>query len=82
MGGAGFDGGQAGGASDPPLFISGPSTATSSDRVGGQAPAIQSKLDELLKVNHDAGNAVTRIDDKEPEEIEQFREEQRRGIEG
>ncbi len=44
--------------------------------------ALHAKLDELLKVNHEAGNTVTRIDDKEPEEIEAFREEHRRGIEG
>lgn len=44
--------------------------------------ALQAKLDEVLKAHDEAGNAVTRIDDKEPEEIEDFRDEQRRGIEG
>jgi low affinity Fe/Cu permease len=42
--------------------------------------AIQAKLDELLKANHDAENEITRVDEKEPEEIEDFREGQRRGI--
>jgi low affinity Fe/Cu permease len=42
--------------------------------------ALQAKLDELLKVNHDAGDPLTRIDDKEPEEIEEFREGQRRDM--
>ncbi len=44
--------------------------------------ALQAKIDELLKAQHEARNSVTRVDDKEPEEIEKFREEQRRGIEG
>lgn len=44
--------------------------------------ALQAKIDELLKVQHDARNEITRVDDKEPEEIEAFREAQRRGIEG
>jgi low affinity Fe/Cu permease len=44
--------------------------------------ALQAKIDELLKLHHDADNKITRVDDKEPEEIEEFREEQRKGIEG
>src|ERR1700712_1832152 len=36
--------------------------------------AIHAKLDELLKVNNAASNGITRIDDKEPEEIEEIRE--------
>ena len=43
--------------------------------------ALQAKIDELLKIHKDASNEVARIDDKEPEEIESFRSEQRRGIE-
>ena len=42
--------------------------------------ALQAKIDELLKLHKDADNALTRIDDKEPEEIEKFREGQREGI--
>ena len=41
---------------------------------------IHAKLDELLKANHDAADDIARVDDKEPEEIEDFREGQRRGI--
>jgi len=44
--------------------------------------ALQAKLDELLKVNEDAGNEIIRIDDKEPEEIETFRDEQRSETDG
>jgi low affinity Fe/Cu permease len=44
--------------------------------------AIQAKLDELLKANHEARDEITRVDDKEPEEIEEFREEQRGGSTG
>jgi low affinity Fe/Cu permease len=41
---------------------------------------IHAKLDELLKANRDAENEITRMDEKEPEEIEEFREGRRRGI--
>ncbi len=36
--------------------------------------ALQAKLDELLRVNHGARHELTRLDEKEPEEIEQDRE--------
>jgi low affinity Fe/Cu permease len=39
--------------------------------------ALQAKIDELLKLHHEADNSLTRIDDKEPEDIEKFRDEQR-----
>jgi low affinity Fe/Cu permease len=39
--------------------------------------ALHAKLDELLKVHHRARNEVARVDDREPEEIEQFREHQK-----
>jgi low affinity Fe/Cu permease len=35
--------------------------------------ALQAKLDELLRVNHDARNEPTKVDQKEPEEIEKQR---------
>jgi low affinity Fe/Cu permease len=35
--------------------------------------AIHAKLDELLRVNGDARNQLTALDDKEPEQIEAFR---------
>ena len=41
--------------------------------------AIQAKLDELLRVNGDARTELTRIDDEEPEHIEQRRAYDRRG---
>ena len=44
--------------------------------------ALQAKLDELLKANKDAGNEVTRIDDREPEEIETFRAQRRNETDG
>ena len=40
--------------------------------------AIQAKLDELLHANARARNELTRIDDAEPEDIEQHRERARR----
>lgn len=40
--------------------------------------AIQAKLDELLRVNVDARNELTEIDDEEPERIEERRAEERR----
>jgi low affinity Fe/Cu permease len=43
--------------------------------------ALQAKIDELLKLHHEADSGLTRVDDKEPEEIEEFRKEQRRGLE-
>ena len=39
--------------------------------------AIHAKLDELLRVNGDACNKLTTLDDKEPEQIEAFRDEVR-----
>ena len=35
--------------------------------------AIHAKLDELLRVNGDARNLLTTLDDKEPEQVEAFR---------
>jgi low affinity Fe/Cu permease len=40
--------------------------------------AIHAKLDELLHIHGEARNALTRMDEREPEEIERFRSEQRR----
>jgi low affinity Fe/Cu permease len=39
--------------------------------------AIQAKLDELLRANRNARNELTRIDDEEPERIEQYRAQER-----
>jgi low affinity Fe/Cu permease len=36
--------------------------------------AIQAKLDELLRVEDRARNELTKIDEREPEEIERHRE--------
>ena len=36
--------------------------------------AIHAKLDELLRVNDDARSQLTTLDDKEPEQVEAFRE--------
>jgi low affinity Fe/Cu permease len=41
--------------------------------------AVHTKLDELLHVHGKASNALTRLDDKEPEEIERHREQARTG---
>ena len=41
--------------------------------------AIHAKLDEVLHALGDARNELTRIDEKEPEEIERRREHMRRG---
>ena len=41
--------------------------------------ALHAKLDELLHVHGKASNALTRLDDKEPEEIERHREQARTG---
>jgi len=41
--------------------------------------AIHAKLDELLHVHGEARNALTRLDDEEPEEIEHHREQARTG---
>jgi low affinity Fe/Cu permease len=43
--------------------------------------AIHAKLDELLSADTRARSEVARVDDKEPEEIERFRERER-GAEG
>jgi len=40
--------------------------------------AVQAKLDELLHAEHHARNQLTRIDEREPEEIEQMRAHERR----
>ena len=40
--------------------------------------AIQAKLDELLHAQGQARNAMTRIDDREPEDIERHREQARK----
>lgn len=40
--------------------------------------AIQAKLDELLRVQGDARNELTHLDEKEAEEIEEHREKERR----
>jgi low affinity Fe/Cu permease len=39
--------------------------------------AIHAKLDELLRVNDDAQSRLTKLDDKEPEQVEAFRSEAR-----
>jgi low affinity Fe/Cu permease len=39
--------------------------------------AIQAKLDELLHAQRNADNSLTRIDEKEPEDIERHRTEAR-----
>ena len=39
--------------------------------------AIHGKLDELLRVHGDARNRLTTLDDKEPEQVEAFRDEAR-----
>jgi low affinity Fe/Cu permease len=39
--------------------------------------AIHAKLDELLRVHGDARNRLTTLDDKEPEQVEAFRDEAR-----
>jgi len=39
--------------------------------------ALQGKLDELLHAEHRASNQTTQLDQKEPEEIESFREQHR-----
>jgi low affinity Fe/Cu permease len=41
--------------------------------------AIHAKLDELLHIHGEARNALTRMDEREPEDIERFRSQQRRG---
>ena len=41
--------------------------------------ALQAKLDELLHAHSQANNALTKIDDKEPEEIVRHRTEARAG---
>ena len=35
--------------------------------------AIHAKLDELLRANGEARNQLTRLDDEEPEQVEEFR---------
>jgi low affinity Fe/Cu permease len=41
--------------------------------------AIHAKLDELLRVNGGARNGLTRLDDKEPEQVEAHRDRARAG---
>lgn len=43
--------------------------------------AIHAKLDELLHAQGDAQNSLTHLDEREPEEIEQYREEARKNDE-
>ena len=40
--------------------------------------AIEAKLDELLRVHGDARNELMALDDREPEEIEEHRQRERR----
>ena len=40
--------------------------------------AIEAKLDELLRVHGDARNELMELDDREPEEIEEHRQRERR----
>jgi low affinity Fe/Cu permease len=40
--------------------------------------AIHAKLDELLRANSEARNQLTGLDDKEPEQVEEFRDKVRR----
>jgi low affinity Fe/Cu permease len=42
--------------------------------------AIHAKLDEMLHVMGDARNELTRVDEQEPEEIEERRSRMRRGV--
>ena len=39
--------------------------------------AIHAKLDELLGVNGDAQNQLAKLDDREPEQVEEFRDRAR-----
>lgn len=39
--------------------------------------AIHAKLDELLRVNGDARNQLVTLDEKEPEQVEEFRDKTR-----
>lgn len=41
--------------------------------------AIHAKLDELLRAQKDARSSVARIDERQPEEIERFREREGKG---
>lgn len=41
--------------------------------------AIHAKLDELLRAQKDARSSVAQIDKQQPEEIERFRERERKG---
>jgi low affinity Fe/Cu permease len=41
--------------------------------------ALQAKLDELLHIHAKARNELTRLDEKEPEDIERFRAHDRKG---
>ena len=38
--------------------------------------AVHAKLDELLRAHGDARNELSRLDDKEPEQVEAFRQAQ------
>jgi hypothetical protein len=42
--------------------------------------AIEAKLDELLRVHGDARNELIELDDREPEEIEEHRQRERRAL--
>jgi len=43
--------------------------------------AVHAKLDELLKVTHDARTELADIDEQEPEDIEKIRDRERREVE-
>ena len=42
--------------------------------------AIHAKLDELLRVHGDAQTQLTKLDEREPEQVEEFRDRARRRI--
>jgi len=44
--------------------------------------ALQAKLDELLRVHNAARDELTQVDEKEPEEIENSREDDRKQLAG
>jgi low affinity Fe/Cu permease len=44
--------------------------------------ALHAKLDELLRVDHQARTELTRLDEQEPEAIEQHRDAEARSIDG
>ena len=44
--------------------------------------AVHAKLDELLKVTHEARTELAAVDEQEPEDIERVRDRERRDVEG